>query len=524
MTNLRGYEALQEVAVQLIASTTQGDLLKFIVHKAVELLECDAGTLYLKRDANTAEFAVTVNHSVAYDFERDIVPISGSGIAAYVFQTGTEIRITDAYQLPHKVPYRFDDEFDRKTNYRTRSILALPLVSSHGEMLGVLQLINRKNSFKQKWPLKNLKLLEKMPSFSNEDATLMRSFAALAAASIEKATLYQSIDNLFKGFIRASVQVIEERDPATKGHSERVAVLSVELARQVSQSNDAEVRHITFSDKQIEELQYASLLHDFGKVSIRESVLLKESKLYEAERMKMRSRFDRFCHAAEILLYRDYLSELEREKRPPDEFTIAQLEKRIREKRGEIEAFWKTVMELNQPTVVDADKTEALIRLQQVELPLLEGKKALLLEPEEVLSLSIRRGSLSTAERLEVENHVTSTFQFLQQIPWTHDFQNLPEIAYCHHEKLDGSGYPRKLKAADIPVQSRIMAICDIFDALIAADRPYKKALPTEKALVILEDEAGQGKLDTRLLKVFIDSKVFRKIDFTYPTLNKKTG
>ena len=108
MTNLRGYEALQEVAVQLIASTTQGNLLKFIVHKAVELLECDAGTLYLKRDANTAEFAVTVNHSVAYDFERDIVPISGSGIAAYVFQAGTEIRITDAYQIPAKLSYRFD--------------------------------------------------------------------------------------------------------------------------------------------------------------------------------------------------------------------------------------------------------------------------------------------------------------------------------------------------------------------------------------------------------------------------------
>jgi len=171
---------------------------------------------------------------------------------------------------------------------------------------------------------------------------------------------------------------------------------------------------------------------------------------------------------------------------------------------------------------VNADKTEALMALQQIELPLLDGKKGLLLEPEEVLSLSIRRGSLSTAERLEVENHVTSTFQFLQQIPWTNEFANLPEIAYCHHEKLDGTGYPRKLKAADIPIQSRIMTICDIFDALIAADRPYKKALPAEKALVILEEEASEGKLDTRILKVFIESKVFRKIDFTYPTLSKK--
>ncbi len=515
---------MQEVAVQLIASTTQGNLLKFIVHKAVELLDCDAGTLYIKRDARTAEFAVTVNHSVKYDFEHDLVPTLGSGIAAYVFQTGAEVRIADAYHIPAKLPYRFDDEFDRKTNYRTRSILALPLVSSQGELVGVLQLINRKETFKQKWPTKNLTALEKMPPFSNEDATLMRSFAALAAASIEKATLYQSIDKLFKGFIRASVQVIEERDPATKGHSERVASLSVELARQVSRSQDAEVRHISFSEKQIEELQYASLLHDFGKVSIRESVLLKEAKLYEVERLKLRTRFDHFCHAAEILLYRDFLSELMKANRPPDEFTMAQVERRVREKRGEIEEFWKVVMEINQPTVVNADKTEALIRLQQIELPLLDGKKGLLLEPEEILSLSIRRGSLSTAERLEVENHVTSTFQFLQQIPWTSDFANLPEIAYCHHEKLDGSGYPRKLKAADIPMQSRIMAICDIFDALIAADRPYKKAMPAEKALVILEDEAAQGKLDLRMLKVFIDSKVYMRIDLTPMSLFKKLG
>src|SRR6185295_15077611 len=141
----------------------------------------------------------------------------------------------------------------------------------------------------------------------------------------------------------------------------------------------------------------------------------------------------------------------------------------------------------------------------------MDGNRQPFLTPSEVQALSIRKGSLSEQERHEIESHVTHTFRFLSEIPWTGEYRRVPEIAYAHHEKLDGTGYPRKLAAADIPVQSKMMTISDIFDALVAWDRPYKKSVPVEKALDILRDEAGHGKLDSALLTLFIDAKVYEK-------------
>jgi HD-GYP domain-containing protein (c-di-GMP phosphodiesterase class II) len=147
----------------------------------------------------------------------------------------------------------------------------------------------------------------------------------------------------------------------------------------------------------------------------------------------------------------------------------------------------------------------------------MDGNRQPFLSPNEVQALSIRRGSLSEKERREIESHVTHTFRFLAEIPWTGEFARVPEIAYAHHEKLDGTGYPRKLSAAEIPIQSKMMTISDIFDALVAWDRPYKKSVPVEKALDILLDEAGHGKLDKSLLSLFIDAKVYEK---TLPRAN----
>ena len=178
-------------------------------------------------------------------------------------------------------------------------------------------------------------------------------------------------------------------------------------------------------------------------------------------------------------------------------------------KQAEIEIALEVITRSNEPSVLDGETAHALLELPSRSYLDVDGVTRPYITANELEALSIKRGSLSEQERIEIESHVTHTFRFLSQIPWTGEFARVPDIAFAHHEKLDGTGYPRKLRAADIPLQSRMMTISDIFDALVAWDRPYKKAVPVEKALAILHDEAKQGKLDPELLQVFIEAKVF---------------
>ncbi len=502
------------MAVELIRASDQHDLLNTVVHKAMELLDCDGGSLYLVSSETHLTFEVALNRSIQVDFERTHIPVDGASIAAHVFRTAQGVRVNDVYELSEESPYKFDPTFDSRVGYRTRTMIALPLMSSKGLRLGVLQLVNRKLNPADKWPSKSEVQLAKMPNFSDDDDMLLQSFAAIASASIEKSNLYRDIENLLQGIIHASVAAIESRDPVTSGHSERVAVLTVELARRTNDSSDPEVRDVRFSAKQLQELRYASLLHDFGKITVHESVLLKPKKLFEEELLRIRTRLESFGNAAEIRLLWDALKNLSHERRPPADFDLARLGHAVETERGRVEAVWKVINELNEPSILDAGKSQQLEALKDTCFTNSEGKPTPILRPEELKRLGIRKGSLSEEERLTIENHVTSTYRFLKEIPWTEDYKNVPEIAYAHHEKLNGQGYPRKLKAPEIPVQARMMAICDIFDALVAADRPYKRALPLEKALAILESEAKSGALDARFLKIFIEARLFESPDF----------
>ncbi len=507
------FQVLQETAVELIQASDQ-ELLNTVVLRAMDLTACDGGSLYLASGPNQLTFEVAKNRTIALDFERTHIAVDGPSIAAHVFRTAEGVRVPDVYALAPDCPFRFDPTFDNRMGYRTRTMLALPLISSKGQRLGVLQLMNRKQSEYDSWPSQSSAQLAKMPDFSDDDEMLLRSFAAIASASIEKSNLYRDIENLLQGIIQASVQAIESRDPATGGHSERVAVLTVELARKVSDSSETELRDIQFTPKQLQELRYASLLHDFGKISVHESVLLKPKKLFEEELLLIRTRLEHFGNAAEVRLLWDVLKSLAQERRPPADFDIARVQRAIGTERSRVEAVWKIINELNEPTILDSGKSHQLASLKDGTFLNSEGVASPILRPEEIKRLSIQKGSLSEEERLVIENHVTSTYRFLKEIPWTEDYRHVPEIAYAHHEKLSGAGYPRKLKAPEIPLQSRMMAICDIFDALVAADRPYKKAVPVEKALQILESETKAGGLDPRFLKVFLEAKVYELPEF----------
>jgi len=284
----------------------------------------------------------------------------------------------------------------------------------------------------------------------------------------------------------------------------------VALANAVGRCDTGPYRELKFRDDEVMELRYASLLHDFGKVGVREHVLVKAKKLYPAD-------LDRIRHRVE-LLKRDLTLRTARAKldraiaRDADYAARAvRLDADLAVALAELDRQLDLVGIANEPSVQPQEFTAEILRLAARTWEDAEGATRMVLTPEEARVLAIPRGSLTDEERLAIQEHVVHTFQFLTQIPWTKELRRVPEIARAHHEKLDGSGYPHGARAEAIPVQSRMMAIADIYDALTASDRPYKKALRAEEALKILDAERRSGALDSALLDLFIEARVFER-------------
>ena len=314
--------------------------------------------------------------------------------------------------------------------------------------------------------------------------------------------LKEDIEKLFDGFVQASVLAIEARDPSTSGHSSRVAELTVGLAEAVNRTPSCPYGQIHFTDQQIKEVRYASLLHDFGKVGVREQVLVKARKL-QPERLE---------RILQRLYQRDMEIALEAMHRAWDEGRNpgkAQFDALVEARRQESRRLVDLIVRCNEPQVLPQEVVEAMDDLEVLEFTHWEGKRERILVPEDISALRIAKGSLSAEEREEVNSHVTHTYRFLSQIPWTGPLAGLPEIAYAHHERLNGKGYPRGLKSDQIPPQSKLMAIADVYDALVAADRPYKVAVTVPRSLEILEDEAKSGLLDAEVLRIFLEARIY---------------
>lgn len=322
-------------------------------------------------------------------------------------------------------------------------------------------------------------------------------------------THMSTLKNSFDAFTQASVTAIESRDPTTKGHSHRVAELTVKFAQVVSDLSGGSYDQVRFSAKQIEEIRYAGLLHDFGKIGVREAVLQKEKKLYSHELERIQSRFALVKEKIHRNLYEEYLKKLIRQKAPPTYDNLLFFQNKMDKIQEELQFLIAAVMEANEPAVIEKEAVPRISELLAAQIFTEDlGHEHTLLTAEELNILSIPRGTLTSAERKEIETHVVHSYQFLVQIPWSSDLKNIPDIAHAHHECLNGTGYPRRLKGEDIPIQAQMMTIADIYDALVASDRPYKRALPVEKAYEILRDEAHQGKIDRELLEIFISKNI----------------
>lgn len=504
---------LTRIGIALSAERDLDTLLEMILTQARRITASDGGSLYLVE--KTEDRPTHLRFVLAQNDSRPNIPlveftmpIDHESIAGHVTLSGVPSVIDDAYVLPDDSAYAFNRSIDERYNYRTKSMLTIPMQDHRDEIIGVVQLINRKRDATAILQTPADVEREVVP-YSQRTVELVSALSAQAAVAIENSRLYEAIKRLFEGFVEAAVTAIEQRDPPTRGHSRRVADTSVRLAEAVDRVSAGSLRDVTFTRDQLLELKYAGLLHDFGKVGVREQVLVKAKKLYETDLRLIRQRHAFVHRTAERDFHRRRAEFLEQHGRRGYQRFLAELESAYQAEIERLERFLAAVERANEPTVLPAEAVEELQRYQAMRYTDLAGEERPLLTDEEVGYLRITKGSLNDDERLEIESHVNHTYKFLLQIPWTGELKSVPVIAWGHHEKMDGSGYPRRVTGSQIPVQTRMMTIADIFDALTAQDRPYKPALPVPRALDILHDEVQAGQLDPDLFRVFVEAKAY---------------
>ncbi len=510
-------DEMTQIGVALNTERNYDTLQALVLSQARRITVSDAGSLYLVEVAEDGShrlrFKLAQNHSrPEIALSEFTIPIDHTSIAGYVASTGDPLVIDDAYFLPPDVEYSINRSIDEKYQYRTKSMLTIPMRNHKNEVIGVLQLINRKRSVETVLDApEDFDTL--VTPYSRRTVDLVSGLAGQAAVSIENSQLYESIERLFEGFVTAAVTAIEQRDPATFGHSGRVAAMSVGIAKATDRVKVGRYKDLAFTREQLREIRYAGLLHDFGKVGVREHVLVKSKKLYPPDLSLVKQRYAFVRRTAERNFYRQRAEYLEQHGHQGYEAFLESMRREYDDNIKTLNRFLSLVLDCNEPTVLPDGSFDELLRYADHYYQDLEDNEQPFLTSDEVRYLTIRKGSLDEAERLEIESHVNHTYRFLMQIPWTNELQDIPRIAYGHHEKLNGVGYPRGVREDDIPIQTRMMTIADIFDALTASDRPYKRAVPAKRALDILASEVKEGMLDAELFGIFHETRVYERAD-----------
>ena len=518
----RELEELNRIGIALSETRDVEQLLDLILLKARQITQADAGSLYLLEQTplysngamfpSQLRFKLTQNDSVQFPFSEHTLALTEASMAGYCALHGEVVELADAYRIPKGRPYHFNDSFDNASGYRTRSLITLPMKNGKGEVLGVLQLINCKRRAKD--VLKNAAAVRHgVQPFPEAAVRLGLSLASQAAVAYENSRLYREIEDLFDGFVNAAVHAIEQRDPTTSGHSQRVCEMTVALAEAVDRETRGKYADLRFSREQIKELRYAALLHDFGKVGVREEVLVKAKKLYPLQFARLFDRFDYIRRDIEARSAEQKVDALQKLSRKEADVKLKALNEETRRLLAEVDRYAALVEKANEPTIMPESEFEKLAELSEKKYKNSKGEQQPYLSMNEVKLLSIPRGNLDPDERKQIESHVVNSFNFLTQIPWTPEFRRIPEIARAHHEKLNGRGYPNGLTSKDIPIQTKMMTICDIYDALSATDRPYKRALPVDRALEILKLCVENEEIDEELFRVFKEAQVFRVPD-----------
>lgn len=522
---------LSEIGASLSSRRDLDDLLQTILSEARRLVGCDAASLYLvesdigrgvssniEDDNQSATkqllFKLSQCDSLNVPFVEMRLPYSTESLAGYVAVTGHELNLDDVYELPEGTPYQFNASFDESMGYRTRSMLVLPMRDHRGAVLGVLQFINRLDENG-----------EASLKFNEESTELLRAIAGQAAVSIQKNHLLQDFNDLFESFVQASIKTIERRDPTTSGHSFRVAQTTVALMRALPRSNIARFDDLEVSQAHLKEVRYAALLHDFGKIGVSERVLIKPRKVsderlallqYRIELQKERLR--RRSVERQLDLYHGHSGGhsdghgvghgVAAHGSVDVAVEVRALHVELDKQLSMLDQYYDWLVQANEPDMIGNGNFEFLQEVRDYQFLETDGTLAGLISESDMLALSVKRGSLTDDERREIQSHVVHTQEFLSTLHWPPELAGVPKIAGAHHEKLNGSGYPHGLAGDQIPLATRVMTVCDIYDALTAMDRPYKPAMSVDSAIAVLHKEVELQLLDADVVRVFVDSNI----------------
>lgn len=476
--------AFIELAYSLVRIRDLDELLDTMLSRIRGMLDADAGSIFIyDEEADELVFKYTQNDSIDLPFKQFRMPANENSIAGFCAVRNSVLSLDNVYSLDTKFPFSFNPSFDRMSGYRTVSMLVFPINDINGRLIGVLQLINKKV---KDTPVNQDNYNDVVVPFDQEDETTAHSLSGIVGMALENALLYDSIEQMWEGFILACMSAIDSRDPVTGGHSQRVTDYTMVTAEAMSEDDEA-FPDFKLNPAELRCLKYACMLHDFGKLVISETVLQKSKKLYPG--------------MLEVIEFRFGMAK-----------AMAKLEGRPDKEIAELQNLLEKVRKANMPTILDDDTSTGLDRCLHYEFKDFDGAAHTLLTEKEYGFLSITRGTLSEEERQIIQSHANHTFDFLIKIPWTNELKLIPVVAALHHERIDGKGYPFGLAGDQIHMQGRIMAVADIFDALTAADRPYKKAMPVEKACGILKDEAERYALDTRVVDYFVDNALYESV------------
>ncbi|MGE0706247.1 MAG: GAF and HD-GYP domain-containing protein [Vicinamibacterales bacterium] len=511
---LRRLEELNDIGIALSRERNISALLEAILLAAKKITNAEGGTLYRRHasDENLLHFEIIRNGALGIamggttgqPIPFEPIPLrdedgheNTSMVVAFSVLKDRTVNIADAYSAAG-FDFSGTKQFDSRTGYRSQSFLTVPMKNHENQIIGVLQLINAKD-----------RETGRIVPFSNADRQLAESLASQAAVALTNRLLITQLEELFESFINLINEAIDDKSPYTGGHCERVPVLTMMLAEAAHRTTSGSLAHWQMTEQDRYELKIAGLLHDCGKVTTPVHVVDKATKLQTiCDRIDLiDTRFEVVRRDAEIEMLRSRLAARFADRGAEG----ATLEQAFRERLREIDADRAFLRDANIGS--EAMDPAAQQRVREIAGKYRwrgpDGDLRPFLDDDELENLTIRAGTLTAKERRIINHHIEVTIKMLEALPWPKHLQNVPEYAGGHHERMDGKGYPRGLHREQMSVQARIMGIADIFEALTAKDRPYKKGKTLTESLEILGRFKLNGHIDPELFDIFVRERVY---------------
>jgi len=509
---IKHIKQLTQIGLALSAEKDISKLLENIVDQARDLSNADAGTLYIMEDDKAyLRFEILQNDSMntrmggtrAIEKTLPKVPLydeeghpNHANVSSYTAITGNIVNIPDVYEA-EGFDFTGPRKYDESTGYRSKSMLVIPLKNHENDIIGVLQLLNAQD-----------RDTGEVVAFSPEYVDLIGSLASQAAVALTNTQLIQDLKNLFHAFIRSIATAIDAKSPYTKGHIDRVVVLTMMIAEAVNADGAGAFKDTFFSEDEIEEMRIAAWMHDVGKITTPEHVVNKSTKVETIfDRIHLiKTRFDLIAEQIRTRFLNQKVQLLANGQ--ADSQTLERIDTKCAKKLAQLRDDLAFIRTCNSPGEFLKDDSVDRIRQIGTQTYFLEGSEQPYLTDNEVENLCIRKGSLTVAEREKIQDHATMTLKMLKQLPFPKKLSQVAEYASGHHEKLDGTGYPRGLSGDELSLQSRIMAVADIFEALTAKDRPYKEPMQLSQAIKILGFMEKDQHIDPEVLDIFLRNEL----------------